>query len=420
MLMKQLGFWSLLSISIGSQIGSGIFLLPSSLASFGWYGIYGTILAGLSAVLLSFIFARLCILSSQSGGPHVYIAGIFGRRAAFFVGWSYWLLSWISSCVLVMSGVEYLSPLLPDWPGFSLFCELMSLLIITYINTLDIKTSACLEIILSAIKFLPLVLLPLYAMDFFHAENISSSAVAAQNPSSALVQSLLIAFWGFIGLECAIAPSEAVDNSSVTIPRAMIIGTMLVAVVYVLNNVVMMGCVPADVLANQVASYLVFAEKMCGHFGLMVMGVLGFLFCIGTLNAWTFITGQIALSLTSEGYLPEWFSRKNSYGAPHVVLYGVCACMSLLLIITRVYDEAHRIKEMIELSVSGFVIIYCLCACAYYRMSTYYMEKCVALCGIAICIIILSSMTWMHVLMLACMLVSGAIVYAFTKSRRLK
>lgn len=413
--MKQLGFWSLLSISIGSQIGSGIFLLPSSLACFGWYGIYGTILAGLAAVLLSFMFARLCILGAQSGGPHVYIAKVFGHNAAFFVGWSYWLLSWISSCVLVMSGIEYLVPLLPCGHKFSLLFELVALFVITYINTRDIKISASLEIVLSAMKFLPLIIFPLYAMDFFNVENICASSYSEQNISSSLLQSLLISFWGFIGLECAIAPSDSVYNASVTIPRAMLIGTMLVAAVYVLNNVVMMGCVPASVLMNQAASYLVFAEKVFGHCGQIVMGVLGFVFCIGTLNAWTFITGQIALSLTADGYLPERFSRKNSYGAPYIVLYSVCICMSLLLIMTHVYDETDRIKEMIELSVSGFVLIYCLCACAYYRMSTYRIEKYVALCGIAICIMILSSMTWMHMLMLVCMIGSGAIVYAFTK-----
>ena len=107
-MVKKIGFWTVLSIVFGSQIGSGIFILPSTLASYGNFGLYGWCSAGLGAILLAIVFAELCSRFPKTGGPYAYVKIAFGTKSGFFVGWAYWLVSWVSNTVLVISSISYL------------------------------------------------------------------------------------------------------------------------------------------------------------------------------------------------------------------------------------------------------------------------------------------------------------------------
>ena len=75
-----MGFWAVLSFVVSSQVGSGVFLFPHTLAPFGTLGLLAWGLAGLGAILLALVFAGLCRRYPFTGGPHVYVTKGFGRR----------------------------------------------------------------------------------------------------------------------------------------------------------------------------------------------------------------------------------------------------------------------------------------------------------------------------------------------------
>ena len=113
-MIKKLSFRSVVSLVIGSQIGSGVFLLPASLAIVGPIGLFGWLVSGTGAIFLALVFAKLSMLvSNKGGGPHVYVEKAFGKQAAFFVAWTYWLVSWLSSLAVIIAAVSYFSLLVP-------------------------------------------------------------------------------------------------------------------------------------------------------------------------------------------------------------------------------------------------------------------------------------------------------------------
>ena len=75
--MQSLGFWRLFSIVLGSQIGSGVFMLPASLSAYGWYGIAGWLVAGIGALSLSLVFAESVARVQKTGGPYVFVEHAF-------------------------------------------------------------------------------------------------------------------------------------------------------------------------------------------------------------------------------------------------------------------------------------------------------------------------------------------------------
>src|SRR5690348_390679 len=109
---RKMGFWQVTSLVAGSQIGTGIFLLPASMAAFGAIGQSCWLITATGAMFLAFIFARLAAEMPKTGGPHTFIETAFGRTFGYFSAWTYWVISWLSTPMVVISVVSYLSPLL--------------------------------------------------------------------------------------------------------------------------------------------------------------------------------------------------------------------------------------------------------------------------------------------------------------------
>ena len=109
--VAKIGFWAVFALVTGSQIGSGILMLPVSLAPYGMYSLIGWGVSGLGAILLALVFANLCSRYPRTGGPHAYVQEAFGNVAGFFTGWTYWLISWVSTPIVLTASVGYLSPL---------------------------------------------------------------------------------------------------------------------------------------------------------------------------------------------------------------------------------------------------------------------------------------------------------------------
>ena len=74
---------------MGNMIGSGVFLLPASLAPYGWNAVGGWIITISGALVLAFVFARLVKKLPDAGGAVGFVHSAFGHVPAFLVSWIY-------------------------------------------------------------------------------------------------------------------------------------------------------------------------------------------------------------------------------------------------------------------------------------------------------------------------------------------
>src|SRR5262245_44054751 len=92
---RALGLWMLTALVAGNMIGSGVFLLPASLASFGSISIIAWILTSIGAIFLALVFAKLGSLLPRVGGPYAYCREGFGNFTGFQVAYNYWIALWV-------------------------------------------------------------------------------------------------------------------------------------------------------------------------------------------------------------------------------------------------------------------------------------------------------------------------------------
>ena len=90
----RLGFWMCVALVVGNSIGSGVFLLPASLAPFGLNSVIAWGFTASGAIALAIVFARLSRAFPQAGGPYAYVHVAFGPLIAFVVAWGYWISIW--------------------------------------------------------------------------------------------------------------------------------------------------------------------------------------------------------------------------------------------------------------------------------------------------------------------------------------
>jgi APA family basic amino acid/polyamine antiporter len=262
---EKLGFWSLTSLVAGSQIGTGIFLLPATLVLYGVWGIGSWFIAGGGALLLAFVFGSLAADRPKTGGPHTFIEAAFGPTFGFFSAWLYWIISWFSSSLVVVSIITYLTPLIGDLhPLVGLLAKLGVLALVTWLNILGVRSAGRTEFILTLLKLIPLVLVPLCGLWCFNFDHLRSLISGSVGGFQAMSEATLLTFWGFIGVESATTPAESVMNPKKTIPRALITGTLLVAFVYTFSSTVVMGVIPFEQLAQSKAPFAAAAQSIFG------------------------------------------------------------------------------------------------------------------------------------------------------------
>lgn len=367
---QKMGFWSVFSLVIGSQIGSGVFMLPVALAPFGIWSLAGWALSGVGAISLALVFAQLCAWFPKTGGPHVYVQEAFGKSAAFFTGWTYWIISWVSSAVVVISAVAYLMPLIGFTnPMMSLALQMVLLTAITLLNFRGASFAGRTEFFLALLKFIPLVFIPLVALCCFNWENFVVAAdVSILEPSRILSSVALYTFWCFIGVESATAPAGSVENPSRTIPRALVAGTICVALLYVINTLAVMGIIPGPELINSSAPYSDVVRQLFGGNWHLIIAAISSVVCISTLNVWTLTSGQIALGLAQDKLLPEAFGKANKFGAPFWSLAISYVGIALLLILTTDASLAAQLRTIINFSVIAFLFVYAMCCLSFFKL----------------------------------------------------
>ena len=420
---KRMGFWAVFAIVFGSQIGSGIFMLPSVLAPYGMFGIYGWCFAGLGALLLAFIFSELCSRYPQTGGPHIYIKKEFGMIPAFFICWSYWLVSWISTSVVIVSAVAYLNPFF-DNPSsnFNLSLEIALLIIVTALNCKSVKLSGQVEFALTLLKFIPFVVVPIVLLQSFDSSCIAMSQELASIPSQKLVSMVtILCFWGFIGVECATTPAGSVKNPGKTIPKAIVLGTSSVALVYFVNNAAVMGVIPSAILAQSTAPFVDAINVVAGKNVSYLLSAVASIVCIGTLNAWVLTSAQISLGLAEDKLLPAFFATKNEEESPYISVLISSLGLIQILILTKQESFSEQISYIINFSVIVFLIVYIACCAVYLKLMI--KEKntakiLIGLISIAFCIFAIADSPIRAILDSTLFFVSGCIILPFVPFMR--
>lgn len=367
--MKKIGFWSLTSLVVGNLVGAGVFMLPANLASFQGMSLLGLGAASFGAMLLAMIFSKLSAKLPFTGGPYVYVRAAFGDMMGFFTCWGYWLMAWISNCVLAVAIVSYLLPFFPQYHLYTLHLELLAIIALTLVNLFSVNISAKCELWITIFKVIPLLILPLIALFWIDLSHFKmDQEIQTSEFWSSLNTVAFLAFWGFIGLETGTVPGGQVEKPIRNIPRAVMAGTFIAMAIYVLGMVASIGVIPVAELSASKAPYADIASVVFGGNWGGVVSIIAIISIVGTLHGWILVVGQIPLGAVKDGLFPNIFGKVNKFGSPYagVLISSMCTCA--FVVFSHHESLVRQFQFIIEISITIIFIIYFLCVLSYWAL----------------------------------------------------
>ena len=369
---NKLGLWTATSLVIGNMVGAGVFLLPAALASYGSISLVGWILSAIGALFIAKVFSNASKLLPQAdGGPYAYTRKGFGDFMGFLVAWGYWISVWTTNAALAVSLVSALSTFIPSLATNSLlaiFTGLSAIWLLTWVNTLGIKTTGNVQLLTTILKLLPLAAVAIVGIffvrwDYYIPFNRSGGSVI-----EAIGATASLTLFAFLGIECATIPAGSITEPEKTIPRATMLGTIITLLICILATMSVMGLVPAKDLQNSVTPFADAAAKIWGGHARYWVAAGVAMAAFGCLNGWILVQGQIPFAIAKDKLFPAIFAKENKRGVPYLSIVFGSVLVSILMIMNFTRGLVEQFKLMILLATLTSLIPYLLVSAAYVIM----------------------------------------------------
>lgn len=368
---RVLGFWAAVSIVMGNMIGSGVFLLPASLAAYRGLSLAGWVVSAAGAIMLALVFARLARQLPAAGGPYAYTRHAFGDVPGFLVAWGYWLSIVGTLGALAVAFVGYLDPFVPQLvraPATAAALAVATIWLVIGVNAAGVALAGRVQIVTTILKLLPLVVVGIGGVFFLQPDAFSLPTTSDAPMSGQLVSVVTLTLWAFLGLECATIPAGSVRDPSRTIPRATIVGTSLTAVVYIVSTVGVMSLVPAEALASSTAPFADAARQLVGEGGGRLVALGAAVSCVGALNGWVLVAGQYPMAAAADGLFPPVFGRLSRGGTPARAMVVAGVLGSALVAMNYSRGLVQLFTFIILLSTLSTLVPYVFCSLAVWLM----------------------------------------------------
>ncbi|MFC6886306.1 MULTISPECIES: APC family permease [Actinomadura] len=330
----RLGMPAATSLVIGNIVGTGIFLLPASLAAIGTISFLVMIVTTLAAVALAIVFGRLGARLPSSGGPYAYARQAFGEFAGFWTAWSFWLTAWGGNAGIAVAWVGYVNYFL-HWNGTAgqIAVGLVGVWVPALINLGGVRNVGVFQLVTTVLKFVPLIFVALVGLFFMSSDNFGPfNAEGGSLWDSVWLAAGLILFI-YSGMESVTIVAERVRDPERNIGRAGLCGVVACGLMYLLATVAIFGTVPHGQLVGSTAPFADAINNMFGGSGWGgVMAACAVASGIGALNGWTMLVAEMPMAAARDGLFPAGFARLSRRGAPVLGILVGAALTSLMLL----------------------------------------------------------------------------------------
>ena len=328
---RLLGPWLTLGLVVGGVIGSGVFLLPTSLAPLGASVPIGWLISGIGIMAMAYCASR--IVSPDGGGLQTYVENELGPVAGFLVTWMVWNSSWIGVPAMALASAATLARIFPGLESYIIHLSLLFMVAVTVVNLRGIKAAGELNFVTVLIKVLPLVaVVVIAAMLGASGAPLQRIDVPAPTLSNIATASALCLF-ALTGFEFAVSPVGKIRDPERNLPRALVIGLATIAIAYLVATLSLSLIIPNSTIAKAIAPFPDAIGSYWGEGAAKMAALAIAISAFGTLNVALLGCGEMFYSMGLRGDVPRLFAATNRYNAPYSaqLVNAALGCILLLL-----------------------------------------------------------------------------------------
>lgn len=324
------------ALVVGTIIGASIFVQPSEVTS-QVHSVGGVLLVWLLAGLLTLIgslaCAELASTFTRTGGVYVYLSEAFHPAAGFLWGWAM-LLTMHSGIIAAIATVfsRYAGTFVPlgTWGGRAVSIAVIALL--SAINYRGVRHGSRLQTFFTGGKLLAVV--AIVGLGFGLGGRVDAhfvgSATADDDTLGGFAAAMVAGLFAYGGWHMVTYSSEETVEPARTIPRALLIGTLVVTAAYMAMTAVYLYVMPLDQVAASTRVAADLADTLVGSGGAGAMSAIVMFSTFGGLAGIVLAGPRVYYAMAQDGLLFPWFGEVHPrYGTPHraIVLQAVWACL---------------------------------------------------------------------------------------------
>lgn len=396
---RELGLLDGTMLVVGSMIGSGIFIVSADIArqvgSAGWL-ILIWVLTGIITVIAAVSYGELSAMYPKAGGQYVYLKEAYNKLIAFLYGWSFFAV--IQTGTIAAVGVAFSKfaaylyepfsdeNILMDLGGFQLnaaqLVSIVTIIILTYINSRGVKDGKILQTFLTIVKILSL--LGLVAGGFFFGANTAvwdanwsdawnTRAFDAASGSwmsiggTALLSGIAAAMVGslfssdaWVGVTFIAGEIRKPERN---VGLSLFLGTFIVSVIYILANLMYVAVMPLQEIATAKSDRVAVdaAQYIFGDTGTIIIAVMIMISTFACNNGLIMAGARVYYTMAGDGLFFKKASRLNASGVPGWALWFQCIWASVLCLTGKYGDLLDYVMIIVIifyiLTIAGIFIL---------------------------------------------------------------
>lgn len=351
-LKSTLSFPVILLITINSIMGTGIFFLPAKGAGVaGPMSIISWVILAFISIYIAMCFGELASMFPKSGGIYEFCKQAYGSFVSFVIGWATLIIGNITIAMLVVGAIRYLNPMMPDYVKIML--SLFFIFLFNFMAFKGMQTSSFMLVtfaIITLISIFGLIIPGLFSM------KTGNFVPFFTHDWSMIFVAIFFIAETFFGWETATFLAEETKNPKKVIPKALVYGTIIIAIICILFVVVSLGNISWNVFMGSKAPLADLATLFYGAKGTPIFTLLVYLSIIGSVAGWIVSAPRLILALAEDKlFIPQCARIHHKNNTPYVAIIFQTIMTSVLVVL-----GAGSYELLLELLLPLVLIIYSL------------------------------------------------------------
>jgi APA family basic amino acid/polyamine antiporter len=368
-LLRVLGLAFGLAVVVGETVGVGIMRTSGPTAGRlmqPWLIYLVWLSVGIYVLMIADIFAELATAMPSAGGPYVYVRRAYGDYIGFICGWSDYAVYVLAVGYLAIASSEFLAEIWPGLRAFETPIATASIVLIAGFNSFGLRASSTAQQILSLLKVLMLAALVIAAFSYSgspsHASHVAP-IIAGGAGFVAIVVSMQTVLEVYGGFNSPCYFSEETAHADRTVPRALLLGVLLVLGIYLAVNAALLHLLSPSALGT---SKLAAADALATVFGPSARTAVAIVALVATLcvlNACVLLAPRVLYGMGRDGLFISSGTYVTRQGVP---LVGTWVSAAGAIVVANIggFDTLYTAAAF--LNGCGFL----LCAAALFTLRT--------------------------------------------------
>ena len=387
---NKLGLWILTALVVGNMVGSGIFMLPRSLAEAASPAgvVLAWLLTGAGVLMIALVFGNLAIRKPNlTGGPQIYAKELFkpdsqaSILSGFMSSWGYWLGNLAGNVAIITTFASYLSTFFPiltsnaKWftiGSFSLkvgngltFIICTVLLWGTHFIILrGMENAGKLNFAATAAKVIGFFLFIVIGLFAFEKSNMLPILAERKDEAghvlglmSQVNGAAVATLWAFIGVESAMVFASRAKKQ-IDVKRATILGLVIALVIYMGISTLVMGMLDQKALIHSDKPLIDAIQTVLGPIGGKLLAGIGLISLLGSTIGWVMLSAEVPYQAAKQGMFLPVFLKESKKGLPSFSLIVTNALGQLFIFSTVSKSISQAFDFVIVIATLSYLVPY--------------------------------------------------------------